>query len=143
MNKIKLIGTMIIIFIVGFAVGMVSEKVLNEKYNDESNDYLSDIDNFLGTWSALEYSQNESQNNVIYYTWSFYENRTVHLVMDAENETFNKTIVDTWRGFDVSENELEIETPDGSVLQYAFSFSDDKNELTLSKDGKPMVFQKS
>ncbi len=138
MENMKLIGIIAVVFIIGFGTGMLSANIFNTN-NPELN---KDISDFIGSWSATEYSYNESNGGVLYYTWSFYENQTMHILIEGKNETSNITVVDTWQGYELINEKLEIESPTGAVLKYEYSFSNNKKELTLSKDDKPMTFHK-
>jgi len=49
----------------------------------------------------------------------------------------------TWKEYSVTNNNLQIKSSSGSLIFYKYQFSNDKKNLTLSKDGAPLTFHKS
>ena len=109
--------------------------------NEPSNNSTYEKSDFIGTWMASEESHDKNHPGTMYYTWSFYKNDTVLIETRLVNETFNESIA-SWNEFQLKDEKLIFEVPQGSPIEYTYSFSEDKNELTLTKNNISITFTK-
>jgi len=101
------------------------------------------IEDFYGAWMAKETSQNQSMQDILYYHWSFFENKSMNFVIQQQNGSSNKTIVALLFQYSIKDNVLLFESPKGPPLEFTFSFSEDKKQLIVTSDeGVPLTFDK-
>lgn len=141
MDSIKLGVLIAVVFIVGFAVGMVSENLLlspsftTDTTDNQNNNDIVQSENkalFIGTWEAVEDSSNQNVTGTVYYTWSFFENDTAKLETTLVNETMDDSI-STWRDYQIMDDKVLFELPQGNDVEYMYSFSDGDNKVTFTQ----------
>lgn len=138
MDTIKLGVLIAVVFIVGFAVGMISENLVLPSFSTTDNQNNNDIvqsENkalFIGTWEAVEESSSQNVSGTVYYIWSFYENDTAKLETRLVNETMDDSI-NTWREYQITDDKVMFDLPQGNDVEYTYSFSDGNNKVTFTQ----------
>lgn len=130
-----------VVFLFGVIMGYVIHEVMIPLPISNTNTNYGPIELFLGSWSASEMSDNESNQMEISYMWSFYQNQSSHLITEFQNGTLDNTL-DAWRIYIVTNNSLTICSSQGKPISYEYSFSDNNQKLTLTSNNIPLTFTK-
>jgi len=109
---------------------------------DNSNENNIEKMDILGVWNAYEESHIEANPGTMYYTWSFYENDSILFEIRLVNETLNESI-SNWLTFRLVDSKLIFEQAQGASIEYNYTLSKNKDELTVTKDNITMIFTKS
>jgi hypothetical protein len=111
---------------------MVTENLLLSPSSTDNNTQSGNKALFIGTWQAVEESSNQNVTGTVYYTWSFYENDTAKLDTRLVNETMDDS-VSAWREYEITDEKVMFDLPQGNDVEYSYSFSDGNNEVTFTQ----------
>lgn len=140
MKNSILISIIVFVFIAGVFTGYLSNEFTESK--NFVNEYFAPIELFIGTWTAMDESNNASNPMTAYYSWSFYENQTGLFAIEFVNET-KTTPIEAWRTYKVTNDSLIVYLPGETIQIYDFSFSNQNQKLTLTRENIPLTFTKS